>query len=59
MSTLSACFVSMRIVWYTIHTKIQQGLINCSLFDVKKTTDILDVEPLLVEQNQNLILEIL
>jgi hypothetical protein len=49
----------MGIVWYTIRTKIQQGIINCSLLDVKKTTDILDVEPLLIEQSRDLILQIL
>ena len=53
----SASFVRMRIVWYTIRTKIRKGLISRSLLDVEKATDVLDVEPLLVEQSRDLVLQ--
>jgi hypothetical protein len=50
--------VSIRVVWNTICTSIRKGLINHSLFDVKKATNLLDVEPMLMEQSQDLSLQI-
>jgi len=39
----------MRIVWNAICTSVGKGLINDSLLDVKDATDLVDIEPLLVE----------
>jgi hypothetical protein len=57
--TLSATsIVNMRIVWNTIHTNMGKSLINHSLFETKKHANLLDVEPLLVEQSWDLSLQI-
>jgi hypothetical protein len=54
---LSARFVSVSIVWNTIHTSIPESLIDQRFLEIKYITDLLDVEPLM-GQNQDLSLHI-
>jgi hypothetical protein len=39
-------FVSMRIVWNTIHTSILEGLIDQRFPEIEHITDTFDVDPL-------------
>lgn len=57
--TFSARFVSVRIIWNAICTSIRKGKINERLLDIKEGTNLLDIEPLLVEQVWDLSLQIL
>jgi len=56
---LSARFVTIRVVWNTIHVSILEGSIDQRLLKIKKVTNLHDAEPLLVDQNRDLSLDIL
>jgi hypothetical protein len=43
---LSTGFVSVRIVWNTIHTSIPEGLIDQRFPEIEHITDTFDVDPL-------------
>jgi len=45
----SAGLVSMRVIWDPICASILEGLIDKGLLETKEATNLLDIEPLLVE----------